>query len=156
MQFLSLHVTVPAPRLHTINAPSMFVYTADHLNLTCTTVLEPVVDTPVIVTHSWQGPSGSISPYSSHSTVYNVTRIGQVYESTVIFSSGVKASDGGSYYCTANISSNSSSSYIVSSDSVLASTNISVGKWSFVYFVIRCECILSIEQAFTTVQKQFY
>jgi len=121
---------VPAPRVHIVRTPSTGVYTTTYLNLTCITTMNPEVDTPMTVTHSWRGPSGSISPYGRRSRprVYSVTRVGQVYRSTILFSSGMRSSDSGYYYCTANTRSASSSSYIVASGSVQASTSFSVGK----------------------------
>jgi len=110
-----------------IRAPSTGVYLTTLLNLTCITVLDPEVDTPMTVNHSWQGPSGSISHYSSHPRVYSVVQVGQVYRSTILFSSGMRSSDSGTYYCTASTNSTSSTPYIVYSDSVTTS-RISVGK----------------------------
>ena len=124
--------SVPSPRVRIINTPSTGVHTTTRLNLTCITVLNTRVDTPVTVTHTWRGPSGSISRYSSRPTVSSVTRAGQVYWSSIFFSSGMRASDSGTYYCTSSTSS-SSSSYIVTSGSVVASTSVSVGKESSYY-----------------------
>jgi len=111
-----------------MRTPSTVVYTISRLILTCITVLNLEVDTPMRVTHLWRGPFGNISPNTSHPTVYNVTRIGQVYRSTILFSSGARTSDSGTYYCTASTHSASPSPYIVSSDSVSISTTISIGK----------------------------
>ena len=119
---------VPTPKVYIVRTPSTGVYPTTLLNLTCITELNSGVDTPMTVTHTWQGPSGSIFPNSSHPTVYSVVRVGQVYRSTILFSSGMRSSDSGTYYCTADTSSTLSSSYIVTSGSLLASTNISVGK----------------------------
>ena len=102
-----------------------WLYTSTRLNLTCITVLNPAVDTPMTVTHTWQGPSGSISHYSSHPSVYSVVRVGQEYRSTILFSSGLQSSDSGTYLCT---SFTSSSPYIVPSGSTQVSTHIYVGK----------------------------
>ena len=129
--FPSLHGTVPAPRVHIVRAPSTGVYTTTLLNLTCITMLNPEVDTPMTVTHSWRGPSGSIFPNSSRITVTSA-QIGQIFKSSILFHSGVPPSDAGSYYCTANTSSALTSSYILTSGQVLASTDISVGKGRFV------------------------
>ena len=126
--YLHLHGTVPAPKVYIVQTPSTGVYPTTLLNLTCITVLDPEVDTPMAVTHSWRGPSGSIFPYSSHPSVYNVTQVGQVYRSTILFSSGMRSSDSGTYSCKVNTSSISSSSYVMTRGSVIASTNISVGK----------------------------
>ena len=120
--------SVPSPRMRIIHTPSTGVYTTTRLNLTCITVLNTRVDTPVTVTHTWRGPSGSISRYSSRPTVSSVTRAGQVYWSSIFFSSGMRTSDSGTYYCTSSTSSSSSSSYIVTSGSVAASTSVAVGK----------------------------
>ena len=106
--------------------PSTSVYTTTRLNLTCITVMNTAVDTPLTVTHTWRGPSGSISRYSSRPTVSSVTRAGQVYWSSIFFSSGMRASDSGTYYCTSSTSS--ASSYVVTSGSVQASTSVSVGE----------------------------
>ena len=119
--------SVPSPRVHIKHTPSTSVYPTTRLNLTCITELNTRVDTPVTVTHTWRGPSGSISRYSSRPTVSSVTQAGQVYWSSIFFSSGMRASDSGNYYCTSNTSS-SSSSYIVTSGSVAASTSITIGK----------------------------
>ena len=86
-------------------------------------MLNPEVDTPLTVTHSWRGPSGIISRYSHHPIVYSVTQVGQVYRSTILFSSGLTYSDIGTYSCTANLSSTSSPD-IVTSGPVLASTQV--------------------------------
>ena len=125
---LLLSFSVPTPRVHITRTPSTGVHTgtSTRLNLTCITVMSPEVDTPMTVTHSWRGPSGSISRYSSRPTVYNVTQAGQMYWSSILFSSGMRTSDSGTYYCTSSTSS--ASSYIVTSGSVAASTNITVGK----------------------------
>ena len=124
---------VPTPRVHIVRTPSTGVYTTTPLNLTCITELDPEVDTPMTVIHSWRGPSGSILPNSNHPTLYNVTRVGQVYRSTILFSSDIRSSDSGTYYCTAY--TRSASSYIVPSGAVHASTQISAGML-FVRFVI--------------------
>ena len=121
--------SVPTQRVHIIRTPSTGVHISTLLNLTCITVLNPEVDTPMTVTHSWRGPSGSISRYSSRPTVSNVTQDGQVYWSSIYFSSGILSSDSGATYsCTSNTNSTSSSSYIVTSGPVIASTRITVGK----------------------------
>ena len=112
--------------MHIIRAPSTGIYTTTRLNLTCITVMSAEVDTPVTVTHSWRGPSGNISRYSSRLSVSNVTRVRQEYWSSLFFSSGIRASDAGTYSCTSN--THSTSSYIVTSGSVAASTTITVGK----------------------------
>lgn len=120
---------VPTPRVRITQTPSTVIYTTTRLNLTCITVLNPDVDTPMIVTHTWRGPSGNISPYSSRPIVYNVTQVGQVYWSSIFFSSGILSSDSGTTYsCTSNTNSTSSSSHIVASGPVVASTRITVGK----------------------------
>ena len=118
--------SVPTPRVHIIRTPSTGVLTSTHLNLTCIAVMNTAVDTPVTVAHTWQGPSGNISHYSSRPTVSSVTQAGQVYWSSIFFSSGMRASDSGTYYCTSSTSS--ASSYIVTSGSVAASTSITMGK----------------------------
>ena len=123
---LLLSFSVPTPRVHITRTPSTGVYTTTRLKLTCITVLRRGVDTPVTVTHTWRGPSGSISRYSSRPRVSNITQVGQVYRSSIIFSSGMRASDSGSYSCTSSTSS--ASPYIVTSGSVAASTSITVGK----------------------------
>ena len=120
---------VPTPRVRITQTPSTVIYTTTRLNLTCITVLSPEVDTPVTVTHTWRGPSGNISPYSSRPRVYNVTQDGQVYWSSIYFSSGILSSDSGATYsCTSNTNSTSSSLYVVTSGPVVASTRITVGK----------------------------
>ena len=126
--YLSFYGTVPAPRVYIVRIPSTTVYTTTHLNLTCITLLNSAVDTPMTVTHSWRGPSGSISRHSSRPRVYSVVRVGQEYRSTILFSSSMRSSDSGTYYCSASIRSTSSSSYIVTSGSVQSSRYISVGK----------------------------
>ena len=114
--------------------PSTGVYTTTRLNLTCITVLSPEVDTPMTVTHTWRGPSGSISPYSSRPTVSNVTQAGHLYWSSIFFSSGMRASDSGNYFCVFNASS--ASPYIVTSGSELGVvTYVSVGKESGMYYI---------------------
>ena len=118
--------SVPSPRVRIKHTPSTSVYPTTRLNLTCITELNTRVDTPVTVTHTWRGPSGSISRYSSRPTVSSVTQTGQVYWSSIFFSSGMRASDSGTYYCTSSTSS--ASSYIATSGSVQASTSITVGK----------------------------
>ena len=122
--------TVPDPRVRIVRIPSTTVYSTTLFNLTCITVLNPEVDTPVIVMHTWQGPSGNIniSQYSSHPSVYNVTQVGQVYMSTILFSSGMRSSDSGTYYCTADTTSTSPSPYIAISGPVQTSKHVSVGK----------------------------
>jgi len=121
----SFPLPVPAPRGFIVRTPSTGLYTTTRLNLTCITVLNPAVDTPMTVIHTWQGPSGSISHYSSHPSVYSVVRVGQEYRSTILFSSGLQSSDSGTYLC---ISFTSSSPYIVPSGSTQVSTHIYVGK----------------------------
>ena len=120
--------SVPTPRVHITHTPSTGVDTSTRLNLTCITMLNPEVDTPMTVTHTWRGPSGSISPYSSRPRVSSITQTGQVYWSSILFSSGVRTSDSGNYSCTSSTSS--VSTYIVTSGSVAASTSFTVGKES--------------------------
>ena len=125
--YLSFYGTVPTPSVYIRRVPYMYrVYTTTHLNLTCITKLRSAVDTPMTVTHSWRGPSGSISRYGSRPRVYDVVRVGQVYRSTILFSSGMRSSDSGTYYCSASI--RTSSSYIVTSGSVQTSDRIRLGK----------------------------
>ena len=123
---LLLSFSVPSPRVHITYTPSTGIYTTTRLNLTCITVMSAEVDTPVTVTHSWRGPSGNISRYSSRLSVSNVTRFRQEYWSSIFFSSGMRYSDSGTYYCTSSTSS--ASSYIVTNGSVAASTSVTVGK----------------------------
>ena len=118
--------SVPSPRVHITRTPSTGVYPTTRLNLTCITVMNPEVDTPMTVTHSWRGPSGSIPRYSSRPSISSVTRVRQEYRSSLFFSFGIRASDSGTYYCTS--STLSASSYVVTSGSVAASTSITVGK----------------------------
>ena len=120
--------SVPSPRVHITRTPSTGVYTSTLLNLNCITVMNPEVDTPMTVTHSWRGPFGNISRYSSRSSISSVIQVRQEYWSNLFFSSGMRASDSGTYYCTSSTSLSSSSSYIVTSGSVAASTSITVGK----------------------------
>ena len=112
--------------MHITYTPSTGIYTTTRLSLTCITVMSAEVDTPVTVTHSWRGPSGNISHYSSRLSVSNVTRVRQEYWSSIFFSSGIRTSDSGTYYCTSSTSS--ASSHIVTSGSVAASTTLTVGK----------------------------
>ena len=125
-QSFSTPYSVPTPRVRITRTPSTGVHTSTRLNLTCITVMNPEVDTSMTVTHTWRGPSGSISRYSSRPTVSSVTRAGQMYWSSITFSSGMRASDSGTYYCTSSTSS--ASSYITTSGSVAASTRFTVGK----------------------------
>ena len=111
--------------MHITRTPST-VHTTTLLNLTCITVMTAEVDTPMTVTHFWRGVFGNISRYSSRLSVSNVTRVRQEYWSNLFFSSGIRASDSGTYYCTSN--THSASSHIVTSGSVVASTTITVGK----------------------------
>ena len=123
---------VPLPWVKMRHTPSTGVYTTTRLNLTCITVLRRGVDTPMNVTHTWRGPSGSISRYSSRPRVYNVTQVGQEYWSSIFFSSGMRASDSGNYFCISNTSS--ASSYIVTSRLALGVvTYVSVGKESVLH-----------------------
>ena len=118
--------SVPTPRVRIMRTPSTGVHTSTRLNLTCITELSRWVDTPMTVTYSWRGPSGSISPRSSsRPSVYGVTQFGEVYQSSIFFSSGMRTSDSGTYYCRSSTSS--ASSYIVTSGSVQVSTSVSVG-----------------------------
>ena len=118
---------VPTPRVRITQTPSTVIYTTTRLNLTCITELRRWVDTPMIVTHSWEGPSGNISHSSSHPRVSNVTQVGQVYWSSIFFSSGMRASDSGNYICIVSISS--VSPYIAASGHVAGfATYFSVGK----------------------------
>ena len=135
--------------MHITRTPSTRVYTTTRLNLTCITVMRAEVDTPVTVTHSWRGPSGSISRYSSRPTVSNTTRVGQVYWSSIFFSSGMRASDSGTYYCISRTSS--ASSYIVTSGSASAvPTYVSVGKESSMYYIASLvSCLMSNSSTFT-------
>ena len=137
MNSLLLSFSVPPPRVHITRTPSTGVHTSTRLNLTCITVLSPEVDTPMTVMHTWRGPSGSISLHSSRPTVSNVTQDGQMYWSSILFSSGMRASDSGTYYCTSSTSS--ASSYVVTSGSVAASTSITVGKEDgYTDYIPRC------------------
>jgi len=123
--FLSFPVPYPWSRFR--RTPSTAVLTTTRLNLTCITELRRWVDTPMIVTHSWKGPSGNISHSSSHPRVSNVTQVGQVYWSSIFFSSGMRASDSGIYICIVSISS--VSPYIAASGYVAGfATYLSVGK----------------------------
>ena len=121
--------SVPSPRVRITRTPSSGVYTTTRLNLTCITVMTAEVDTPMTVTNSWRGPSGSISRYSSHPTVSSITQLGELYQSSIFFSSGMRASDAGTYSCTS--STLSASSYVVTSGSVVASAYVPVGKIMF-------------------------
>ena len=155
--FLSFPVPYPWSRFR--RTPSTAVLTTTRLNLTCITELRRWVDTPMIVTHSWKGPSGNISHSSSHPRVSNVTQVGRFHWSSIFFSSGMRASDSGIYICIVSISS--VSPYIAASDYVAGfAIYLPVGKevacttckWlnarhvcAFTLHVCQCNCTLSLQ-----------
>ena len=75
------------------------IYIPEQLDLTCTTLLSSYVDTPVIVTHNWEGPLGVVTADNdSNITISEVTGFNLQYSSTLSFNS-LRLSDSGIYTC---------------------------------------------------------
>ena len=100
------------------------LYTADPLNLTCVTKVNPAVDVPV-VTHQWTGPGGVVSS-SSDVSVSGVTGSGHTYTSMVMFNS-LLSSQVGTYTCSSTVSPVGSPVFIVSGAVQTSSISFSAG-----------------------------
>ena len=75
------------------------IYIPEQLDLTCITLLSPHVDTPVTVTHNWEGPLGVVTGDSdSNITISTVAGSNLQYNSTLSFNS-LRLSDSGIYTC---------------------------------------------------------
>ncbi len=81
----------------------------DNLTLTCGITLDPAVDSEVAVTASWTGPGGLIT-----AGVSDVTGSGP-YQSTLTLSSLI-TSDSGDYTCTASVSPDPPSPFLLASE----------------------------------------
>ena len=99
----------------------------DQLDITCTTILSPYVDTPVQVTHYWVGPSGAVTS-DNGTTVSPVTGSDLQYMSTLSFSS-LRLSDSGIYTCTSSVNAIDSLSVSIISSAMKSSfTSFEAGK----------------------------
>ncbi len=124
--FYVYSITVIPSQSTLVRSPSeATVYTSDSLNLTCTTSINPAVNTEVRVTHRWVGPNGVLASGSSMS-ISEVTGSGQDYTSTVQFNS-LRSSDSGSYSCFAVVYSEPSSISIATSEGVSLTTTFKAG-----------------------------
>ena len=83
-----------------VRSPStQTIYIPEQLDLTCITCICPYVDTPVTVTHHWEGPLGVVTEDSdSNITISTVTGSNLKYNSTLSFNS-LRLSDSGIYTC---------------------------------------------------------
>ena len=100
------------------------LFASNELNITCVTSVNQAVDTPVQVTHQWDGPGGVVSTNSLVS-VSSVTRSGQDYSSTVFFSSLV-SSHSGTYTCSSTV--NTTEALVIASAAETASTSFNASK----------------------------
>ena len=97
------------------------LFTSSELNITCVTTVNQAVDTPVQVTHQWEGPGGVVST-DNETDVSSVTSSGQDYSSTVFFSS-LRSSHSGTYTCSSTVSTVEASVFIPTSAVQTASTS---------------------------------
>ena len=104
------------------------LFTSNELNITCVTTLNQAVDTPIQVTHQWEGPVGVVSTNSLMS-VSSITSSGRDYSSTVFFSS-LRSSHSGTYTCSSNVSAVEASVFIITSAIQTASTSFDASKKS--------------------------
>ena len=104
------------------------LFTSNELNITCVTSVNQAVDTPVQVTHQWEGPGGVVST-DNETNVSSVTSSGRDYSSTVFFSS-LRSSHSGNYTCSSTVSAVEASVFITTSAIQTASTSFNAGKES--------------------------
>ena len=103
----------------------MSIIAGSSFNLTCTVELSPAVDVPVTVATEWSGPAETMFLQNMvvPATMVNLT----VYTSTVT----VDAARNGSYTCQAVITSH---------EAMSASTNITIGMFSNIFFFNLAKC----------------
>ena len=123
LHFLSPSILPPvtSDSVNTTRSPSIeTLYTADPLNLTCVTKVNPAVDVPVVVTHQWTGRG------VSSSSVSGVTSSGHTYTSMVMFNS-LLSSHSGTYTCSSTVSPVGSPVFIESEAVKTSSITFSAG-----------------------------
>ena len=103
------------------------LFASNELNITCVTTVNQAVDTPVQVTHQWEGPV--LTPETNETYIYisDATGSGQDYSSTVFFSS-LRSSYSGIYTCASTVSAVEASDFIVTSAVQTGSTSFSASK----------------------------
>ena len=94
----------------------------DDITLTCTIVVDPAVDTDVVVTAVWTGPGEGIT-----GTTPTDPDSDKTYQSTLALTS-LETSDSGGYTCTAMATSDDT--FVTDSDPVPNTLTITVGKES--------------------------
>ena len=105
---------VATTSVNIVRTPStQTAFLSERLDLTCITVLSPYVDTPVQVTHYWEGPSGVVTR-GNGIIISKVTGFNLRYSSTLTFSS-LRLSDSGIYTCTSTVKATDSLSVTSSS-----------------------------------------
>ncbi len=119
--------TVPVTDVHVHRTPSdSTVYAGTQLDFTCTVELNMFVDTGVTVRTTWRGPSGVLTSGGRVFVSPPVLENGR-YRSLLRFLS-VQSSDSGNYTCTAVVSPNPPSTYIIASATSSDQSSINVGK----------------------------
>ncbi len=91
------------------SVPDRTLYTGEDVTLTCDITLDPAVDSEVAVTASWTRSGGPIT-----AGVSDITGSGP-YQSTLTLSS-LTTSDSGDYTCTASVSPDPPSPFLLASE----------------------------------------
>ncbi len=91
------------------SVPDRTLYAGENVTLTCDITLDPAVDSEVAVTASWTGPGGPIT-----AGVSDITGTGP-YQSTLTLSS-LTTYDSENYTCTASVSPDPPSPFLLASE----------------------------------------
>ena len=127
------------------------VGTAVTLNCTVHVELSPAVDVPVAVNTVLTGPAGFVATSTSQPVTENTRSIS--YTSTAMVSS-LGRNQSGVYRCTASLNYTLNNIYLINSNAMANSTQVTTGKidkllqLNAILFLFLYRCLFSIEKSF--------
>ena len=120
--------------LDIVQSPEGNHFTGHALTFSCITYLSITVDTVVIVSHSWNGPSGTLIS-NKERELSAVEGFPGGYRSNMTFNS-LQSSDSGTYTCSSIISAAYQSNFITSSHNTSVSKTVNAGICEVLYSVL--------------------
>ena len=118
------------------------VYTGDNITLTCTIVVDPAVNTAVMVTAVWSRLEQTVTA-SDLTMVSNRT-----YKSTLTLTS-LETTDSGDYTCTATVSPDGTP-FVTASNKGAHSVTVTIGRFNKNHCIVTCVLTYSLIQQWHT------
>ena len=121
------YCTVPTPTVTSTLSKQSDILAGSTLNITCTTTLDPKVNTPVTIVTKWTKQSNNIETNGRLivNDAVHITDTNQ-YQSILTFTTLSSTEDSGNYQCTITVQSDANYSYVMNSNSSNQSLSIAV------------------------------